>query len=351
LKKLAAVKCRFLAAALAFLATPAAADTLVDKVDGLTLDAEGRPEHFTGLLIGNDGRIAAVLHAGDRRPRADYAVDGRHLVLLPGLILRDSRLMAMALGTITPTGVDPATLPPPRPEDRDLALATLQPVLLSRGITAVTDMGTTIEDWQAYRRAGDEGRLAIRILAYAAGTPAMILIAGPRPTPWLYDDRLRLNGVSLAAPAVLVPAGEVQLKNQISRAAMDHFQVSVHAGPAAEPQVRAAFAELSQTYTGDRRWRIEAPTPSSLTPLVTMASALDRMQALRALTIDAARDAFAEGRLGRIAPGARADFILIDREPETAGSEELARARVLETWIGGRKAWAAASALPPGESR
>jgi len=338
------VRLRLLAAALALLATPAAADTLIDKVDGLTLDAEGRPERFTGLVIGNDGRVAAVLHAGDKRPRADFAVDGRHLVLLPGLILRDTRLMAMALATVTPAGVDPASLPPPRPEDRDLALATLQPVLLARGITTVTDIGTTIEDWQAYRRAGDENRLALRIVAYAAGTPAMSLIAGPRPTPWLYDDRLRLAGVALVAPTPLGPAGEVQLKNQVSRAAMDHFQVSVRADATVEPQVRAAFAELAQTYTGDRRWRIEAPTASTTTPLAAIGGALDRIQALRTLTVDAARDAFADGRLGRLTVGARADFILIDRDPETAGAQEFAGARVIETWVGGRRAWGATAA-------
>ena len=86
-------------------------------------------------------------------------------------------------------------VPPPRPADRDLALRTAQQILLQRGITAVADMGTTIEDWQTYRRAGDNRELHIRIMAYAAGNEAMILIGGPGPTPWLYEDRLRLNGV------------------------------------------------------------------------------------------------------------------------------------------------------------
>lgn len=344
------MKPRFLLpAALAFLATPAAADTLVDRIDGLTLDGEGRPQRFTGLVIGNDGRIAGVLRPGDKRPRADFAVDGRLLVLLPGLVLRDARLMPMALATITPAGADPATLPPPRPEDRDLALATLQPLLLARGVTTVIDMGTTIEDWQAYRRAGDEDRLAIRVLAYAAGTGAMTLIAGPRPTPWLYEDHLRLAGVSLAAPAIAGPAGEVQLKNQISRAAMDHFQVSVRADSAAEARVRATFAELSETYKGDRRWRIDSPAMQGTAvpaPLANLGNALDRIAVLRGLTVDAARDAFAEGRLGRIAIGARADFLLVDRDPETASAGELAGIRVLETWVGGRKVWSA-NAAPP----
>jgi hypothetical protein len=50
------------------------------------------------------------------------------------------------------------------------------------------DMGTSIEDWQAMRRAGDAGTLKMRIMAYGDGIDAMALIGGGGPTPWLYDD-------------------------------------------------------------------------------------------------------------------------------------------------------------------
>ena len=58
---------RLLLAATAALAlsAPALADTLVDNVDGLTIDATGGIERFTGLLVGDDGRIVQVLHRGD----------------------------------------------------------------------------------------------------------------------------------------------------------------------------------------------------------------------------------------------------------------------------------------------
>ena len=45
-----------------------------------------------------------------------------------------------------------------------------------------------------FRRAGDAGRLQLRIMSYADSVDAMLLIGGPAPTQWLYDDRLRLNG-------------------------------------------------------------------------------------------------------------------------------------------------------------
>ena len=50
-------------------------------------------------------------------------------------------------------------------------------IFTALGITGIADMGTTIDDWQAYRRAGDEQRLYVRIMAYAGGIDAMVAIA------------------------------------------------------------------------------------------------------------------------------------------------------------------------------
>ena len=378
-------------------ASPALADTLVDNVDGVTLNAKGSVEHFTGLLVGDDGRIEQVYRRGDKRPaKVDYLIDGKNRVLMPGLIdahahvtsigfaaltldLSETKSLTEALGKIKayaaahpdrpwiigrgwnqelwglgrfptaaeldtvvrdrpvwlnrvdghagwansralalagvtaltkppaggqierlaaigktpidkiggkPAGVlvDTATalvdnaVPPPRPEDRDMALAKAQELLLARGVTAAADMGTTIEDWQSYRRAGDVGALRIRIMSYASGVEQMALIGGPGPTPWLYDDRLRMGGVKLYADGALGSRGaalkaayadspastglritaDTQLRNLMSRAALDHFQVAVHAiGDAANASVLGAIDELAVTYKGDRRWRIE----------------------------------------------------------------------------------------------
>ena len=373
--------------ATAALANPALADTLIDNVDGMTLDATGGVDRFTGLLVGDDGRIVHVLRRGDKRPgKVDYFVDGQGQVLMPGLIDSHGHVMGIGFGALTldlsetkslaeaqakiaayaqahpdrpwilgrgwnqelwglsrfPTATeldavvsdkpvwltrvdghagwanskalaaagvtaltkDPAGgkieraaggkpagvlvdaamdlvdkfVPAPRPEDRDLALATAQDLLLARGVTAIADMGTSIEDWQAYRRAGDNGTLRLRIMAYAGGTEAMELIGGPGPSPWLYDDKLRLNGVklyvdgalgsrgaSLKAPYADAPhtrglriTSDTQLKNLMSRAALDRFQLAIHAiGDEANAGVLAAIEDMSATYTGDRRWRIE----------------------------------------------------------------------------------------------
>jgi predicted amidohydrolase YtcJ len=190
----------------------------------------------------------------------------------------------MARGQPTGIFVDAAAalidkvVPPALPRTRDQALERAQQIMLAYGLTAAADMGTSPDDWLVMRRAGDEGRLRVRIIAYGSGVESALAIAGTRPTPWLYGDRLRLIGVKLYADGALGSRGawlkqpykdrpgerglsflsETELLNLMSRAAMDNFQVAVHAiGDAANAQVLGAIEELSDTYKGDRRWRIE----------------------------------------------------------------------------------------------
>ena len=169
-------------------------------------------------------------------------------------------------------------VPAPKPAERDLALGEAQKKLLSQGITAIADMGTSMDDWQSYRRAGDGGWLSIRIFGYASGIDNMVAIAGPRPTPWLYDDKLRLGGVKLYLDGALGSRGAwlkkpyadapgqiglqflatAEIRNLMVRASMDGFQTAIHAiGDAANAEVISAVEELAVSYNGDQRWRIE----------------------------------------------------------------------------------------------
>ena len=195
-----------------------------------------------------------------------------------GSIARDSSGRPTGIFVDNAAALVQNSVPKPRPEDRDLALSKAQDILLGFGITAAADMGTSIEDWQSFRRAGDAGWLNIRIMSYAAGTDAMELIGGPGPSPWLYEDKLRLNGVKLYLDGALGSRGAwlkkpytddasntglplqtgTQLRNLMSRAALDKFQLAIHAiGDAANSEVLQAIDELAGTYDGDRRWRIE----------------------------------------------------------------------------------------------
>lgn len=337
-----------------------------------------------------------------------------------------------------------AVVPAPRPSDRDIALRKAQDLLIASGITAVADMGTTLEDWQTYRRAGDNGALKLRIMAYAGSVQAMELIGGPGPTPWLYQDRLRMGGLKLYLDGALGSRGaalkqpyhdepshrglprltSAQLRNLMSRAAMDGFQLAVHAiGDAANSDVLSAIEELSSSYSGDRRWRIEHaqivdPAEialfgkhsiiASMQPLhqtsdrlmaearlgpdrlggayawrsiaaagaplafgsdapvepadsfAGMAAAISRTDAkgepfggwlpqesvtreaaLAAFTSGAAYAGFADGRFGRLVPGERADFILVDRDPFLSSPQDIRGTRVLETWINGERLFVA----------
>ncbi|HEU0100267.1 MAG TPA: amidohydrolase [Allosphingosinicella sp.] len=169
-------------------------------------------------------------------------------------------------------------IPQALPRTRDQALDRAQEIMLSNGLTATADMGTTADDWLVMRRAGDDGRLKVRIIAYGSGVESALAIAGTRPTPWLYGDRLRLVGIKLYSDGALGSRGawlkqpykdspgtrglsfltETQLLNLMSRGAMDRFQLAVHAiGDAANAQLLGAIEELANTYKGDRRWRIE----------------------------------------------------------------------------------------------
>ncbi|WP_404714281.1 amidohydrolase [Sphingomonas sp. MMS24-J13] len=195
-----------------------------------------------------------------------------------GRIERDARGNPTGLFVDAAQALVLKAAPAPLPRERDAALIKAQNILLADGITATADMGTSVETWETLRRIGDDGRLRVRIISYGLGIDTLLAIAGPAPTRWLYDGRLRMVGVKLFADGALGSRGawlkqpyadkpdtkglqfldDAKLKNMMSRAAMDNFQVAVHAiGDAANAQVLDAIDELSATYDGDRRWRIE----------------------------------------------------------------------------------------------
>ncbi|MFT8736452.1 MAG: amidohydrolase family protein [Zymomonas mobilis] len=185
-----------------------------------------------------------------------------------------------SIGIITGEAIDrlKQAIPPLQPIERDAAFLTIQKILLSRGITSATDMGTSVDDWNVMRRMGDLGRLRLRIKSYAQGIEPLLSIAGKYPTSLLYDGHLSMSGVTFTIDGNIVSRhawlkqaysdnssqqgsdtlNDTKLRNLMSRAAMDGFQVAVQAsGDAASNQLLNAIDELSQSYKGDRRWRIE----------------------------------------------------------------------------------------------
>ena len=333
-------------------------------------------------------------------------------------------------------------IPAPTPREQNAAFLAAQDKLLSLGVTTAADMGTSVPDWLTYRRMGDLGQLKVRILSYASGVETALAVAGQGPTPWLYADRLRMGGIKLYDDGALGSRGawlkadyadapgnkglpfltDDQLLNSMTRGSMDGFQIAVHAiGDRANQQVLDAIEVLSETYKGDRRWRIEHAqivdpkdlprfgkfgTIASMQPVhqtsdMHMAEtrlgaarldgayawrsmlqngaklafgsdfpvespdpwagwaasftrqdasgqpfggwrpqeAVTREQGWAAFTTGAAYAGFAEDRIGRIAVGMRADFLIVDRDPLLAAPNDLRATQVIQTWVGGERVW------------
>src|SRR3990170_1792559 len=82
------------------LPAPAWADTLIDNANGIQVDAQGKLEHFTGVLIGDDGKVVKLLGKGEARPAATARVDVDGKALLPGLIDAHGHVMALGFGAL-----------------------------------------------------------------------------------------------------------------------------------------------------------------------------------------------------------------------------------------------------------
>lgn len=340
------------------------------------------------------------------------------------------------------TGLVTKVIPAPTPREMNAAFLAAQEKLLSLGVTATSDMGTSVQDWLTYRRMADLKLLKVRIISYASGVETALAVAGQGPTPWLYDDRLRMGGIKLYDDGALGSRGawlkadyadapgqkglgflsDDQLLNLMTRGSMDGFQIAVHAiGDRANQQVLDAIEVLSATYKDDRRWRIEhaqivdpkdlprfgkfgiiasmQPVHQTSDRLMAEArlgpdrlvgayawrsmlqngaklafgsdypvespdpwagwaasftrqdaemqpfggwrpeEAVTREQGWAGFTTGAAYAGFAEDQIGSLAPGMRADFVIVDRDPLIAGPSELRGTQVLETWVGGQRMW------------
>jgi predicted amidohydrolase YtcJ len=62
---------------------------------------------------------------------------------------------------------------------------------------------------------------------------------------------------------------------------------------------------------------------------------LTPLEALRGFTTGAAWAAFMEGETGHLAPGLRADFVLLDHDPLSAPADRLPKIGVISTWVDG----------------
>ena len=68
---------------------------------------------------------------------------------------------------------------------------------------------------------------------------------------------------------------------------------------------------------------------------------MTREEALKSMTLWPAQAAFMEAEVGSLSPGKRADFVVLDQDLMRVPAELILRTRVLQTWLGGERVYAA----------
>jgi predicted amidohydrolase YtcJ len=85
----------------ALLASSAHADTLVTGINGIQVSADGTLDHFTGLVISDEGKIVHVLREGDDQiGEYNRTIDEQGRTLLPGMIDGHGHVIELGLDAL-----------------------------------------------------------------------------------------------------------------------------------------------------------------------------------------------------------------------------------------------------------
>jgi len=362
-----------------------------------------------------------------------------------GLIVRDADGKPTGVFVDDAERLVEAVVPAMDQQDRDDALERALQAAVRNGLTGVHDMGTSLADFEQLRRFADEGRLPLRVSAYADGDA--------RAFAWLCEHgayrhaggRLQMRGLKLLIDGALGSRGAALLEDYsddpgnrglvlieparyealVRRARDCGLQVATHAigdhgnrivldiyarvlgddaktdhrwrvehaqvvapgdiprfaalGVVASMQPTHATSDMpwAQDRVGPERiagayaWRrfadagvrlalgsdfpVESPDPRlGLHAAATRQDAdghppggwtpdqkLDAREALRGFTADAAWADHDEADVGRLAPGLRADFVVLAQDPLAVPASELAGLSILSTWVDGRPVYEA----------
>jgi predicted amidohydrolase YtcJ len=168
-------------------------------------------------------------------------------------------------------------VPPPDDGAREQAILRAQAVALENGLTGVHEMGIDAATVAAYRRLARDGRLRLRVYAFAEAADALALLARD-PDPPAEDARFLVRGIKLFADgalgsrgaALLVPYNDdphnlgliltpVEVLERVAARALERgWQVAVHAiGDRANRMVLDAYARAGCAAGRDHRFRVE----------------------------------------------------------------------------------------------
>lgn len=328
---------------------------------------------------------------------------------------------------------------------REQALERALEAAVAVGLTGVHDMGVSRADLALFRRFADEGRLPLRIAAYANGDGEAFADLCSNGLYTHDGGRLWMHGIKLFADGALGSRGaalnedysddpgnqgllahEPDAYRDIVRRARDcGVQVTTHAiGDRGNRSVLDAYTEvLGDRIRGDHRWRIEhaqivavddiprfayldviasmQPTHAtsdmpwagdrvgeerlagayawrsfldagvrlalgsdfpveSVDPRLGLYAAVTRQdadgeppggwlpgqrlgaaEALHGFTAGSAYATRSEGETGRLAPGLRADFVVLADDPLQVSEQALGALPILSTWVDGQAVYEA----------
>ena len=223
----------------------------------------------------------------------------------------------------------------------------------TRGLRFLTDA-------ELHEQAGKAAALGYQLAIHAIGDAANAqVIAEYKNLSRRYGQnrRWRIEHFQIADPADiarLAPAGIIASMQPVHQTS-DRLMAEKRLGP---DRLAGAYAWQSVIRSGARiafgsDFPVESPNP-----FPGLAAAISRQdmngqppggwlpeqrvsfdQALSGFTRDAAYAGFAEQKVGSLEPGKWADFIIVDRDVSAADPQALARTRVLETWVAGKKVW------------
>ena len=338
-----------------------------------------------------------------------------------------------------------AVVPAPDAPYRRQALEKATQAAVRHGLTGVHDMGVSRDDLALMKQFADEGRLPLRINAYADGDNGALADLCSTGLYRHAGGKLQMRGVKLYADGALGSRGAALLEDYSDdpgnrgllvtepaalEAAMRKahgcaVQVATHAiGDRGNRLVLDAYQRvLGEAANTDHRWRIEHaqvvapeefPRFAALGVIASMqpthatsdmpwaqdrlgptrikgAYAWQRLQAsgaklalgsdfpvesvdprrglhaavtrqdahdhpaggwraeerlsaaeaLRGFTADAAWAAHDESTVGRLAPGLRADFVILDEDPLAIPGQQLDELHVRSTWVDGKPVYEA----------
>lgn len=114
-----------IALAASALASPAWSTTVINNVNGIQARSDGTVEHFSGIVIGDDGKVVQLIPQGAMMKLAgvDKVIDGGGKTLLPGLIDGHGHVMDLGFAALSLDLVGTASLQELQQRLKDYAAA------------------------------------------------------------------------------------------------------------------------------------------------------------------------------------------------------------------------------------